>query len=47
MKNLNVRLPDELHARLVAAAENSRRSLNSEVLWLLDNALNTEQEQGK
>ena len=44
MKNLNVRMPDEMHARLAAAAEASRRSLNSEVLYLLDLGLIAEDE---
>lgn len=39
MRNLNVRLPDELHDRLKAAAERDRRSLNAEILHLLDRAL--------
>jgi predicted HicB family RNase H-like nuclease len=39
MKNLNVRLDDELHARLVRVARQDKRSLNSEILILLDEAL--------
>ena len=38
---VTVRIPDELHARLVAQAEADRRSLNSEILHLLDGALAT------
>lgn len=37
--NLGLRLPDELHDRLKAAAENDLRSLHSEILWLLDRSL--------
>ncbi|MDX3588703.1 Arc family DNA-binding protein [Streptomyces europaeiscabiei] len=32
-------MPDELHARLVSQAETDRRSLNSEILHLLEVAL--------
>jgi predicted HicB family RNase H-like nuclease len=39
MKNLNVRLSEELHARLKATAAQDKRSLNSEILILLDRAL--------
>ena len=41
MKNLNVRLDDELHARLRrrTAAKRDKRSLNSEILILLCDAL--------
>ena len=39
MKNLNVRLSDELHARLKDAAAADSRSLNSEIVVLLSEAL--------
>ena len=39
MKNLNVRLPDKLHARLQMAALDDNRSLNGEILTLLSDAL--------
>ncbi|WP_319268920.1 Arc family DNA-binding protein [Streptomyces europaeiscabiei] len=35
----SLRIPDELHARLVSQAETDRRSLNSEILHLLEVAL--------
>lgn len=38
MKNLNLRVPDELHARLKALAESDHRSLNAEIVHLLDRA---------
>lgn len=38
-KNMNLRLGDELHAELKAAAEADNRSLNSEIVTLLDGAL--------
>lgn len=31
-------VPPELHKRLKESAERSRRSLNAEILWLLENA---------
>lgn len=39
MKNLNVRIPDELHARLKALAEREHRSLNAEIVHLLEQAV--------
>jgi len=39
MKRLDLRLPDELHERLVRAAQRDMRSLNAEILWLLSEAL--------
>ncbi|MEU6282364.1 Arc family DNA-binding protein [Streptomyces sp. NPDC047028] len=41
MVKVTVRIPDELHARLVTQAEADRRSLNSEILHLLEGALAT------
>ncbi len=41
MVKVTVRIPDELHARLVAQAETDRRSLNSEILHLLEVVLTT------
>ena len=40
MPNLTIKgLPDELHARLKERAERHRRSMNSEVLMILERAL--------
>jgi plasmid stability protein len=39
MKHLNVRLDDETHARLKAAADRDSRSMNAELLQLLKFAL--------
>lgn len=36
MKQLNVRLPDELHAALKSLAETEHRSLNAEIVTLLE-----------
>lgn len=36
MVKLNLRLPEELHARLAAQATADRRSLNSEILHLIE-----------
>jgi predicted DNA-binding protein len=35
-KQISLRLPDELHERLKAAAERARRSLHAEILWRLE-----------
>lgn len=37
--SINLRLPRDLHARLKAQAARDRRSLNSEIVWLLDSAV--------
>lgn len=39
MKQLNVRLPDELHADLKSLAEAEHRSLNAEIVTLLEQAV--------
>ncbi|WP_106972683.1 Arc family DNA-binding protein, partial [Streptomyces yerevanensis] len=39
MVQLTLRLPDDVHARLTAQAEVDRRSLNSEIVHLLEVAL--------
>lgn len=39
IKNVNVRIPEDLHARIKTAAALDRRSLNSEILALIDEAL--------
>ncbi len=35
MKEMNLRLPDDLHTRLKAAAEEQERSLHAELLYRL------------
>jgi plasmid stability protein len=40
MVNFNIRLPDDLHAKLKVAAERDRRSIHAEILWLLEHAVN-------
>jgi predicted HicB family RNase H-like nuclease len=47
MKQLNLRIPDDLHERFVQAAEASRRSLNAEILWLAERALDEESDPGR
>jgi hypothetical protein len=39
MKHVNLRLPDDLHAALSAAAEADRRSLNSMIIVLIERGL--------
>jgi predicted HicB family RNase H-like nuclease len=39
MVRITLRLPDDVHTRLVAQAETDRRSLNSEIVHLLEVAL--------
>lgn len=39
MSSIHLRLPDYLHIRLKERAEEDRRSLNAEIVWLLEQAL--------
>jgi len=39
MKHVNLRLPDDLHALIVQAAQHDTRSLNGEIIYLLRWAL--------
>jgi hypothetical protein len=39
MKEMKLRLPDEIHAAVATAAETDRRSLNSMVIVLIEEAL--------
>ncbi|MFJ7065421.1 Arc family DNA-binding protein [Streptomyces sp. NPDC101115] len=41
MIKLTLRVPDDLHERLTSQADTDRRSLNSEILYLLEVALDT------
>jgi predicted HicB family RNase H-like nuclease len=38
MKQLNLRLPDDVHAKLAAMAASDRRSLNSMAILLIEKA---------
>jgi hypothetical protein len=40
--SVNVRLPRDLHARLKDLAAMDRRSLNAEIVWLLERAVDAE-----
>lgn len=42
MINFSLRLPEELHAKVKAAAEHERRSIHAEMLTLLERGLGTE-----
>ena len=42
MKQLTLRLPDDVHARLKARAEREHRSMHAELLHLIDQALSNE-----
>lgn len=35
MKNVNVRFPDDIHEQVAALSEDEMRSLNAEILWLI------------
>jgi predicted HicB family RNase H-like nuclease len=37
--HINLRLPRDLHTRLKDQAAHDQRSLNSEIVWLLDRSL--------
>ena len=36
MKQVNLRLPDDVHAQLVSLAAEDQRSVNKEILWLIE-----------
>jgi hypothetical protein len=35
-KNISIRIPDDLHALIKASADADRRSLNSQIIWLIE-----------
>lgn len=39
MKQLTLRLPDDLHAHLKAMADGDRRSLHGEILYLIERGM--------
>lgn len=39
VKQIGLRLPDDLHDQVKEAADRDRRSIHSEVLWLIEQAL--------
>jgi len=41
MKQINLRIPDDLHARLVKLAAADQRSANKEILWIIEHHLAT------
>lgn len=45
MKQINLRLPDDLHARVKEAAERDHRSINAQIMWLMEQALAAQQHQ--
>ena len=44
VKKLVFRIPDDLHVELVARAKSGRRSLNSQMIYLLDLAVRFERD---
>lgn len=46
MKSFTVRIPDEMHARLVEIAERRRWSLNVLITWLLEQFLAQQEKAG-
>lgn len=45
MKRYSLRLPDDLHDYLKRWAERERRSLNDQLLWILEQATHANQQQ--
>ena len=41
-KQISVHLPDDLHARIVKAAERGKRSVHMEMQWLMERGLDEE-----
>jgi hypothetical protein len=44
---LTVRIPRDMHERIKALASEDRRSLNSELIWLLESAVEIEERGGR
>ncbi|MEV4806562.1 Arc family DNA-binding protein [Nonomuraea sp. NPDC049421] len=44
---MTLRLPENVHAQVAARAETERRSLNSQIVHLLETALTTDQAHGE
>jgi hypothetical protein len=44
MMRLTLRLPDDLYIEIANAAEAERRSLNGQLLWLIEHGLNLTRE---
>jgi hypothetical protein len=38
-KNISIRIPSDLHALIKEAADADHRSLNSQIIWLLETGL--------
>lgn len=47
MMRITLRLPDDVHARLIAHAQTDRRSLNSQIVHLLETALDAAEKHDK
>lgn len=43
MTKITLRLPDDLYAQVQTAAETAHRSVNGEILWLIERGLEAEQ----
>lgn len=41
---ITLRLPDDLYAEILAAAETERRSLNGQLLWLVEHGIQATKE---
>ena len=39
MANISVRIPDDLHALIKESADADHRSVNSQILWLVETGL--------
>ena len=44
VKQISLRLPDDMHERLKATSERDRRSLHAEILWRLERDLKRDEE---
>jgi hypothetical protein len=42
MKQVGLRLPDDLHAVLVECAKREKRSLHAQLLWIVQRAMDEE-----
>lgn len=47
MKKLTIRLSDDLHNQIVALAKDDQRSLNRQVIWIIEHAIEAHKSQNR
>lgn len=47
MKKLTIRLSDDLHTQIAALAKDDQRSLNKQVIWIIEAAIEARKSQNR